>query len=219
MIKRSILLLTLFAAFHTGYSAADDAEARDFSGVWESEVWSTEGWPLDPPFTAKGQAAQDAWAAAPDNDPSLRCLIPLGRIISAPFPHEIIQQDDRVTLLYEYEHQVRRLFLDGRDHPDDAYPTLMGHTVARWEGDTLVAETVAVEAGLFRPQGLPYTEGLRLTERFTLIDDGARMIEAITIDDPEYYREPWQVNKRYRRSDGEIKDYECIVRDHLPGGR
>jgi hypothetical protein len=152
------------------------------------------------------------------DDPSNRCLVPLGRIVSAPFPHEIIQQDDRVTILYEYEHQVRRIYTDGRGHPEDAYPTLMGHSIGSWEGETLVVETVGVEdGGLFRPQGLPYTQALRLSERYSLVDGGTRMIAVLTIEDPNYYREPWTVRKRYRRYEGEIKDYECIVRDHMPG--
>jgi hypothetical protein len=190
----------------------------DLSGVWDSEAWATEGWPLEPPFNPAGRAAQDDWAANPQDDPSLRCIIPLGRIISAPFPHEIIQQDQRVTMLYEYQHQVRRVFMDGRDHPD-SYPTLMGHTVGHWDGDTLVMETVSLEPGLFRPQGFPYSENLRLVERYTLVDGGQRMIAEITIDDSAYYAEPWTVVKRYRRMNEEIKDYECIVREHVPAVR
>ncbi len=186
------------------------------SGAWDSEVWSTEGWPLDPPYTPEGRAAQQTWASAPEDDPSNRCLVPLGRVISGPFPHEILQQDGRVTILYEYEHQVRRIFTDGRDHPQDAYPTLMGHSTGRWDGATLVVETVNMESGLFRPQGLPYTQGLRLTERYTPVDDDTRLIVEITVDDPQYYSEPWTVMKRYARFDEEIKDYECIVRTHMP---
>ncbi|MBN1238502.1 MAG: hypothetical protein JXB36_08360 [Gammaproteobacteria bacterium] len=194
---------------------AQAAERPDFSGIWAPETWSTEGWPEEPPFTEAGRAAQEAWAADPASDPSHRCVIPLGRIISAPLPQEVIQLDDRVVILYEYDHQVRRLFLDGRGHPD-SYPTLMGHSVARWEGDTLVAETVAVEPGLFRPQGLPYTGGLTMTERFSLLDGGDRLRIELEIDDPEYYSEPWTVTKHYSRSDEELKDYECIVREHVP---
>lgn len=213
-MTRARLLLAALLTLQLSVSTADDGPG--FSGIWESEVWSTEGWPTDPPFTVAGRAAQDEWAAAPDEDPSRRCWIPLGRIISAPMPHEVIAHDGRYTILYEYEHQVRRIWMDGRSHPQDAYPSLMGHTIGWWEDDTLVLETVGVEAGFFRPQGLPYTQDLRLTERFMLVDDGERMISEIIVDDPAYYSEPWTVRKRYRRSETQIKDYECIVRDHLP---
>lgn len=215
-VFRGAGLVCAFALAGSAISAAAAETARpDFSGVWESEAWSTEAWQGEPPYTEAGRAAQEEWAANPANDPSHRCIIPLGRIISAPLPHEIIQQDDRITLLYEYDHQVRRVFMDGRGHPD-SYPTLMGHSIGRWEGDTLVVETANLEPGLFRPQGIPYSNALTLVERFRLLDDGSRMEVMIEIDDPEYYREPWSVTKTYRRTDGEIKDYECYVRDHLP---
>ena len=47
------------------------------------------------------------------------------------------------------------------------------------------------------------------------MDDGERMIGELIIDDPTYYAEPWTVRKRYRRAESEIKDYECIVREHV----
>lgn len=195
------------------------AAVPDLSGVWDSEAWATEGWPDEPPFNDAGRAAQEAWAAAPEDDPSHRCLIPLGRIISGPFPHEFIQQEDRVTIIYEYEHQVRRVFMDGRPHPENAFPTPIGHSIGWWEGDTLVVDTVAVEdGGLFRPQGFPYTADLHLVERYSLEDGGARLIAEITIEDSSYYREPWTVKKRYHRLEDDIQYYECIVRPHLPSG-
>ncbi len=188
------------------------------AGAWNSETWSTVGWPTDPPFTAAGRAAQDAYEANPSNDPVLDCVQQaVGRMISAPFPHEIIVQDHRVTFLYENFHQVRRVWLDGRDHPEDSYPTLMGHSIGWWEGDTLVVDTRNVEAGHVRPQGLPHTENLHVIERYTVLDGGTRKQLEITIDDPEYYREPWTVTKTYARFDGEILDYVCIPRSHVPG--
>lgn len=211
--------LQLIGILFIGIAARVAIAAPDLSGGWESEAWATEGWPEEPPFSEAGRAAQEAWAAAPEDDPSHRCLIPLGRIISGPFPHEFIQQEDRVTIIYEYEHQVRRVFMDGRPHPEDFYPTPMGHSIGWWEGDTLVVDTVGVEdGGLLRPQGFPYTSDLHLVERYTLDAEADRLIAEITIDDPNYYQEPWTAKKRYRRYDDEIQYYECIVRPHLMPG-
>jgi len=198
-------------------AAARPESLARFDGVWAPQAWSTDEWPLEPPFSDAGRAAQERWAANPDEDPSYRCIIPLGRIISAPLPFEIIARPDRFTLLYEYDHQVRRVFLDKRRHPD-SYPTLMGHSIGRFEGDSLVVETANLEPGLLRPQGLPYSGELRLTERLTPLDGGERLRIDIVIDDPMYYREPWSVTKYYGRTDEEIKDYECFIREHLPGG-
>jgi len=196
---------------------ASAQQAQEYTGVWEFESWATEGWPAEPPFSAAGRAAQEEWAANPQNDPSMRCYIPLGRIISAPFPHEVLYGQNRMTFLYEYDHQVRRIWMDGREHPG-SYPTLMGHTIGYWDSATLVLETTELEAGLFRPQGYPYSESLRLIERYTLLDDGTRMLAEFVIDDPEYYSETWTVERHYRRSEEGIKDYECIVREHLSAG-
>src|SRR5690606_7167975 len=191
------------------------ANVPNLSGTWMPEAWSTDEWPLEPPYSEAGRAAQAHWAAHPEQDPSYACIVPLGRILSAPLPFEIIQQPDRVTLLYEYDHQVRRVYLDGRGHPD-SYPTLMGHSTGRWEADTLVIETANLEPGYLRPQGMPYSRETRLTERLTLVDGGERLRAEIVIDDPVYYAKTWGVTKYYRRTDEEIKDYECIVREHVP---
>jgi len=206
----------LWAQNAAGSDPAARAHARpSFTGVWEPLAWSTDEWPLEPPYSAAGRAAQERWAANPADDPSYKCIIPLGRIISAPLPFEIIEQPDRFTLLYEYDHQVRRVFLDGRGHPD-SYPTLMGHSIGRFEGDTLVVETVNIEPGLLRPQGMPYSDKLRLIERMTLLDGGERLKIELSIDDPEYYTETWSVTKYYGRTNEDIKDYECYIREHLP---
>ena len=209
-------LLAFVAAASTNLSLA--ADLPDFSGAWNSETWSTVGWPTDPPYTPVGRSAQRVYEADPRDDPSKDCIPPaLVHQISAPFPYEIIQQEHRVTFLYENFHQVRRVWLDGRDHPEDTYPTLMGHSIGWWEGDTLVVDTRNVEAGYMRPQGLPHTTSLHVIERYTLLDGGERKQLEITIDDPEYYREPWSVTKTYVPFNEDILDYVCVPRLHVPG--
>lgn len=187
----------------------------DFSGVWEMEGWSAEAWDVEPPYTAAGRAAFAAWQADPLSDPAHQCIFNLVRVTSAPLPHEIIQQDDRVLLLYEYQHQVRRAWLDGKTHAGADYPTLMGYATASWEGNTLVIDTVAMTAGYLRPQGTPHSGSLRVIERRTMLEDGeTKRLETIVID-PEYYSEPWSVTTQWRRTNAEILDYDCIPRPHL----
>ena len=189
----------------------------DFSGIWMLDGSATAPWPTDPPYTTAGRQAQESWAAHPEDDPALLCVFQLWRIASAPLPHEIIQQNERLTILYEYQHQVRRIFMDGRSHPEDEYPTLMGHSIGWWQGETLVIETTNVEDGYLRPQGYPHTSSAIFTQRDTLSDDGQRRQLRITIDDFDYYREPWTVTLNWIRTDEEIRDYDCIVRAHVPG--
>jgi hypothetical protein len=90
----------------------------------------------------------------------------------------------------------------------------MGHSVGRIEGDTLIIDTRGVEAGYLRPQGLPHTENLHIIEKHTLLGDGKKLIE-LTIDDPEFYLEPWTVNMTWSEVDDEILDYDCRIREHI----
>ena len=183
-----------------------------FSGVWDpNEYW--DGWPVDQPFTPEGQALQDAWG--PDDDTGLQCIYPLGRILSGMWLLEILQTEGRVTILYEFDNKVRRIYTDGRGLAD-TFPSLMGQSIGRWEGDTLVVETASLEAGFIRFQGLPYSRDMRLTERYNLAENGTKMMVEYTFDEPNYYREPWTVSRIYARSDLEIRDSDCMVREQLP---
>jgi hypothetical protein len=215
-MKISLLKLVFLLGFLT-HSALSTAESTsDFSGVWAATRWATTPWPLEPPFTEAGKAAQEVWKNNNADDPTHRCIFHLVRITSAPFPHEIIQQDERITFLYEYQHQVRRVFLDGRPHPDENElpPSLMGHSTGVIEGDTLVIDTVGVEPGYLRPQGFPHTKNLHVIETHTLLEDGKKKIE-MTIDDPEFYREAFTAEMIWQKVDDEIYDYDCEVRNHL----
>lgn len=137
------------------------------SGTWDpSEHWS--GWSLDQPFTPEGRAIQEQWG--PDDDTGLQCYYPLGRILSSMWLLEIFQADGRVILVYEFDNTVRRVYMDGREH-EDMFPTLMGRSIGHWDGETLVVETRNLEAGYLRYQGLPYSDAMKLTERFIVSED------------------------------------------------
>ena len=183
--------------------------------MWYNDRGSTGNWPStdEVPITAEGQATVDNWNQ--DEDPILGCVIALGRIVSAPFPMEILLNEDRATILYEYDHEVRRVYLDGRSHPNDLYPTLMGHSIGHWEDDTLVVETVGLEGSYFRPSGgLPYSGATQITERYSSLDDGRRLQIELTVNDPTYYQAPWSVTWTYSPG-ADILEYRCLVREHL----
>ena len=207
-MRRSVArLLVLLPVFGPGFAAAQ-LGPPGFSGVWGPEDWV--GWSLDQPFTPEGQALQDEWG--PEYDTGLQCVYPLGRILSGMWLIEIYQTDGRVLVLYEFDNKVRRIYTDGRGHID-TFPSLMGRSIGRWENDALIVETTNLESGFVRYQGLPYTQELRLTERYSLSEDGSKLIVDYTFDDPVYYREPWTVTRVYVRSDHEIRDSECTIQD------
>lgn len=208
--NRVILVFFLLA------SGAGVVHAKpDFSGVWEMEGWSAEAWDVEPPYTEAGLAAFKVWEADPLSDPAHQCVLTLVRITTAPLPHEIIQEENRVLLLYEYEHQIRRAYMDGRNHPDDLYPTLMGDSVASWDGDTLVIDTIGVPEGYLRPQGVPHSDKLHVIERRTMLEDGNTKTLETVIDDPVYFTRPWSVTTQWKRTNAEIMDYNCIPRPHI----
>ena len=208
-----LLLLTLFLS--GGISSAVAQDRPDFSGTWEMEGWSAEEWDVEPPYTQAGLAAFNAWVADPLADPAHQCIFSLVRITTAPMLHEVMQEEDRVVILYEYDHQVRRVYVD-RPHPDDPYPTLMGYSKAVWEDDnSLVIETIGLTEGYLRPQGVPHSDQLRVIEKRTMLEDGNTLTLETIIDDPLYYSKPWSVTTQWKRSDFEIMDYDCIPRPHI----
>ena len=187
----------------------------ELSGLWYNDPGATRNWPstAEVPITPTGQGLVDSWAQ--DEDPMLGCIIGFGRIVSAPFPMELLIDRDRVTILYEYDHQIRRIYMDGRGHPDDLYPTLMGHSVGYWENSTLVVDTIGLEGSYFRPSGaLPYSDSARITERYSFLPGRKQLQIEFTVTDPDYYREPWSVTWTYSPA-ATILEYRCIVREHL----
>ena len=106
---------------------------------------------------------------------------------------EIRQFSDVVLILYDQDHGVRRVYMDGRSHPADLKPTWNGHSVGRYEGDTLVVETRGIKDKVWVDiSGHPHTTSMRLTERIRLAQPNRLEIEA-TIDDPETYKKPWKM--------------------------
>lgn len=91
-------------------------------------------------------------------------------------------------------HTFRTIYMDGRSHPKTLDPSYYGHSIGRWEGDTLVVDTVGFnESFWFDRSGLPHTEKLRLIEKFTRTDYKTMKYE-VTVDDPGAYTAPWSAS-------------------------
>jgi hypothetical protein len=90
-------------------------------------------------------------------------------------PTQLVQQPDKVTILYAYDHQVRRVRMN-QTHPAHVTPTWYGDSVGHYEGDTLVVDTVGMKVGKYSMvdwYGTPHTEALHVVERYRLLDSGA----------------------------------------------
>ena len=202
-------VVALVSALMAGPAAAQ----ADFEGIWNPSHPPRMGQP-DPQtvmMTPAGQAEFDSFTA--DKDPTLRCLmpgIPLGLV--DPYPIEIVQQDHQVLILYEHFHQVRRIFMDGREAPDHWLPSYIGYSTGEWDGDTLVIRTTHMHPDNYMwTAGFPFSgdEDTYVIERWWREGDVLQFTGEV--HDPTYYEEPYVVGGRWNHApDGEIWEYECI---------
>ena len=118
---------------------------------------------------------------------------------------QIFQTEDFVALLNEMNHNVRFVPLDGREHVD--LPQWTGDSRGRWEGDTLVVETVSFLRETSFSSGRT-DANLHLTERFTRVEPGVLMYEA-TIDDPTVWTRPWTYQVPMTFNDQPLYEYAC----------
>jgi hypothetical protein len=113
-----------------------------------------------------------------------------------PYQWEIVQGRDRVVIVYEYPHLFRVIPIDGTPHPADPDPTWMGDSVGRWEGDTLVVDTIGFNDKTELPGGYKHTEALRVVERFRRTDFNNLDYEA-TVEDPNVFEKPWTIMRGF----------------------
>ena len=129
------------------------------------------------------------------SEPYARCKASGGpRQLMSPYGLEIVEAA-ALQRIYIFNisnaMSFRTIYMDGRAHPTNREPDYFGHSTGRWDGDTLIVETVGFnEAFLMNRDGLPHTSQLRLTERLTRVNFDTLNYEA-TIDDPGAYTAPW----------------------------
>ena len=135
---------------------------------------------------------------------------PKAGIAVGNFPLKIIQTPDLIAVLYEYQTVYRQFFMDGRGLPEDAQPTWMGYSVARWDGDTLVVTTAGYnDRTSLDLAGHPHTESLRMTERYHRRDVGHIDLE-VTFDDPKAYTRSWTLSLELNLlPDQQMIEYVC----------
>jgi len=131
--------------------------------------------------------------------PGVSCL-PSGipEKLNIPDGLKVVHTPDLLVFLYESRTIYRQVFTDGRALPTgDVQPTWMGYSVGRWEGDTLVVDTIGSNGKTWLDmRGLPGTESLHVIERYTRPTIGQIDID-VTIDDPKAYTRPWKVNLQW----------------------
>jgi hypothetical protein len=124
-------------------------------------------------------------------NPTLNCLpdgVPHGNLLPEPF--KIVHSRGLIVMLYEVETTFRQVYLDGRAFPVDPSPTWQGYSVGRWEGDTLVINTMGFnDRGWLDARGTGHSTELKVEERFTRRDYGHLELQ-ITLTDPRTFTQP-----------------------------
>lgn len=201
------------------------AMTPDFSGVWfideyRRNILPKEDPPLQPWAEAKFKERQsEKLHQDPDSgpDPTERCIPPgIPREMLQPFPWEIVQARDRVIMIFEYQSLIRQIFTDGREHPKDLEPTYMGNSIGRFEGDTLVVDTIGFnDKTWLDPMGLPHSDALHVIEHIRRVDHDT-LVDEYTIDDPKAYTKTWTAQKTFKlKPDWQIKEYVCTENNNV----
>ena len=137
------------------------------------------------------------------DDPTGKCL-PAGiprTVMLGLFPQQIVQTPTQIVMLYEYFNVFRVIPLNAK-HPDDMLPRYMGHSVGRWDGDTLVVETVGFnDKTWLAGAGTFHTDALRTVERFTRVDKD-RIDYEVTMEDPNVFTKPWKLTSTLMLREG-----------------
>jgi len=217
-----ITAFALTAGIFASLSAHAAGAAPDISGTYWATTYSPKVQVMDggePPLNEAGRAAyQKNQAGLKDGsviDKARRVCTPDGlpRVLATPYPFEIFQTPaDQVTFLYEMNHQTRTVLMDKPLPTLESLitePLYNGHSVAHWDGDTLVVQTIGFNDRTFLDAtGLPHTDEMIVTERIKKTGD--QLEDIATIHDPQFYTRDWQARFVYRqRNDVRLEDYAC----------
>lgn len=191
----------------------------DLSGIWRSASGkylanlAADG--VQVPFQPWAAAIFKERQRADSKDrPSGRCL-PRGvpsMMLVREYPWKIVQTPGVVLILFDESLHYRQIFTDGRGFPDDPAPSWLGYSIGKWDGDTLVAETLGLTEDVWVDDGgHPHSTAMRVVERFR-----RRTVETmdvdITINDPKAYAKPWTATVRFELVPGtDLSEHVCAV--------
>jgi hypothetical protein len=188
----------------------------DFSGIWRTpsdkylENLGADGVQIPMlPWAAK--VYQERVENNGKDRPGGLCLPHSVTDFDAHFnPRKIIQTPGQIAMLFESYHSFREIFIDGRPLPKDPAPAWFGYSVGKWEGQTLVVNSIGInEKTWLDDSGHPHSDAMRVIERFQRPDFGHMTVQ-LTIDDPKTYSRPWTVTIPWDLfPDTELLDWVC----------
>jgi hypothetical protein len=194
-------------------------DPRDIDGVWWTPGYDRKFRTVEgelPPFTERGRREWEHNVAAdkagmPVADAPTGCL-PHGipRLLASPYPIQIITTPEQMTWVHEVNRNQRWIYMN-EAHPPNLPKTYLGHSVGRWEGDTLVIDTVALnDRTRIDEEGITHSDQLHVVERIRKVDGGAQLENLITITDPVMFTKPWTTKRMYKaRPEVRLMEYVC----------
>lgn len=192
-------------------SGDTSAEERGIFRVWSTTlVGRTAMIQLaNYPLTPEAAAVLEAYDPLTD-DPLLNCgLKGMPSIMSNPYPMEIHDRGDAIEIRLEEYDTLRTIYLNPATTPAPA-PSIYGHSVGRWEGETLVVDTTHMNWGFFF-RGVPMSDRAVVLERFTPTESGARLEYEATLTDPQTFLEPVVMRRFWVwLPDVSVEPYECV---------
>jgi hypothetical protein len=192
----------------------------DFSGVWDHQYVpdmtvtnqrnpALQTGPKELPFTPAGLENMKNYNPERDGDYTGMCM-PYGlmRSMNAPYPIQIFQNDKYIAFLFEVSTWFHVVPFKN-EHPKEPDPTWFGNSIAKWDGDTLIVDTIGFN-GYTRLDtvGRPHSDKLHLVQTFRMIDAG-HIAYKVTITDPVYYTLPWSNERIMTLSNGDLLEYSC----------
>jgi len=217
------LVTCLLLSLASGTYAQTKASPPDLSGAWgpyrggrgaDPKLAPPPASPmvLKPEYAKPYQARRAAEAEAanrgePLGNASVLC-VPYGMpsmMSVAVYPIEIIQAPKQITVIAEAFSEVRRIYTDRPQMKiDEVPPGYYGRSVGRWDGDTLVIDTVGIKESV-QYQRMPHSDQMRITERMHMVAPDI-LHDQITIEDPVVLEKPFTYTLAYRR----IPNYEMV---------
>jgi hypothetical protein len=214
--------------------------APDLQGVWQvlnTAAWdiqdhpSRQGVPSGQGVVEGNDIPYQGWAAAKKKenfedrrtaDPVVKCYLPgVPRITYMPYPFHIFQTPTSALIIYEYVHAVRTIYLD-RPHLPGHIDFWMGESRGRWDGDTLVVDSVDFNDQTWLDgAGNFHSDALHVVERYTRTGPD-HIAYDVTIEDPKVFTRPWKMSMAlYRRQEknAQLLDYECHALEEEAAGR
>ncbi|MBT6043071.1 MAG: hypothetical protein HOH14_06230 [Gammaproteobacteria bacterium] len=202
-----------------------EAEARNFNGVWanasggihfdtlNSRSRRDQEPPLRPEYMAQWQQRwADGDAGVATSDPTARCIPPgFPRFLTMVLPGEILQAEHQLNWYAEFSEATIRVFLDGRQAPEDLVPSYNGFSTGVWEDNTLVVKTTGLRGDtLVDTTGVPHSDQLTVSMHMSKVTPDFFKVD-VELVDPVVFYEPWTTTKYYTRlPESEfVQEYAC----------